>query len=55
MIVVENEHLMKYLISINPPTYQYSRYIDWIVPYLEKEFAKNLKQNIQQDLNSKEE
>jgi hypothetical protein len=33
-IVVENEYLMRYLLSVNPPTYQYARYIDWIVPYL---------------------
>lgn len=27
----------------NPPTYQYARYSDWIIPYLDKEYEKNSK------------
>lgn len=52
-IVVLDEHLMRYLISINPPTYQYARYIDWITPYLLNEQTKNMKQNYNKLLQTK--
>jgi hypothetical protein len=28
------KRLLKYLITMEPPTYNYARYIDWVIPYL---------------------
>lgn len=33
-IVSENEYLQDYIFTANPPNYQYSKYIDWLMPYL---------------------
>ena len=52
-VVVENDHLIQFMLSVNPPTYQYARYIDWIVPYLLKEQAKNAKQSYNKQMQAK--
>lgn len=38
-----NNLLLNYLVNLNPPTYHYARYIDWIIPYLDDIIANALR------------
>ena len=39
-IIVGNEFLLEYMFNLEPMTYEYSRFSDWIRPYLKKELDK---------------
>jgi len=39
----DKKRLLKYLCTMDPPTYQYARYWDWIKPWVESEVVQNKK------------
>jgi hypothetical protein len=38
--IVGNQFLSEYMFNLDPPTYEFARFTDWIRPYLQKELEK---------------
>lgn len=32
----QTDYMYRYLTNLDPPSYEYARYIDWIIPYLKE-------------------
>jgi hypothetical protein len=43
VIADDKNRLLRYLCNMDPPTYQYARYWDWIKPWVEGEVSQNKK------------
>lgn len=51
-IILENEYLQEYVFNSFPPNYQYAHYLDWIMPYLQKQLDQNSKNNFNKQMQS---
>ena len=43
MKVDQSGYMYRYLKNLEPPTYQYGRYIDWIRPFIKESIESSVK------------